>query len=103
MIYKTNKNQEQLLTIINKLFAYSVEPKTNDRKIRVNPELNDKDLQTIIIDARELIIKLYLTCEMDYANGIQIYEAIIESTIISTTDKQINNLQKAGERLYRRN
>ena len=40
---------------------------------------------------------------MDYANGIKIYEAIIESTIISTTDKQINNLQKAGERLYRRN
>jgi hypothetical protein len=105
MIYKTNKNQEELLTIINKIFAYSLDKDTNkdtnkDRKIRINPELTDSSLQAIVEEARNLIIKLYLTCEMDYTNGIKIYEAIVESTIIHTTENQINNLQQASKNLY---
>jgi hypothetical protein len=100
MIYKTNKNQEELLKIINKLFAYSLDPVTNARKIRVNPELTGASLQDTVAEARALIIQLYLTCEADYAEGIKIFEAIVESTIIRTTENQINNLAPAMEKLY---
>jgi len=100
MIYKTNKNQEELLKIINKLFAYSSDPVTNARKIRVNPELTGASLQDTVEETRGLIIQLYLTCEADYAEGIKIFEAIVESTIIRTTENQINNLTPAMEKLY---
>ena len=100
MIYKTNKNQEELLKIINKLFAYSLDPTTNNRKIRVNPDLSAASLQDTVEEARALIIQLYLTCEADYAEGIKIFEAIVESTIIRTTENQINNLAPAMEKLY---
>ena len=36
---------------------------------------------------------------MDYVNGIKIYEAIVESKILETTQKQIQNLEKQANQL----
>ena len=44
-------------------------------------------------------MKLYLTCEMDYTNGIKIYEAIIEEKILDTSQNQINYFNKLSDSL----
>jgi hypothetical protein len=99
MINKTNQGQEDLLKILDILFTYTIDSETNKKQIRINPELTENLLQELIIRTRSLIVSLYLTCEIDYANGIKIYEAIIEKKILETAQSQINNLEKLSENL----
>jgi len=100
MIQTTNKNQEELLKIINRLFVYVIDPETKKKQIRVNPTLTEDSLQEIVIETRSLIINLYLTCEVNYVNGLNIYEAIVDQKIYDTLQNQTKNLEKKLEEKY---
>jgi hypothetical protein len=99
MIQTTNKNQEALLTIINQIFVYTIDPQTGKKQIRVNPSLTEERLQEIVVETRALIIKLYLSCEIDYVNGLKMYEAIVEEKILETAQNQIKKLQSISDEL----
>lgn len=99
MINKVNKGQETLLQVLDKIFVYINDEQTNKKVIRINPQLTEEMLQQLIVETRSLIVSLYLTCEIDYANGIKIYEAIIEKKILETAQKQIIHLEKLSENL----
>jgi hypothetical protein len=99
MIQTANTNQQALLKIINQIFVYTIDPQTGKKQIRVNPSLTEKSLQEIVVETRALIIKLYLSCEIDYVNGLKMYEAIVEQKILETAQSQINNLEKISEQL----
>jgi hypothetical protein len=99
MIAKTNNNQQALLKVINQIFVYTVDPQTNKKQIRINPKLTEERLQEIVVETRALIIKLYLTCEIDYVNGLKIYEAIVDQKIFDTAQSQIKNLEKVKDTL----
>ena len=92
MIYHAQSNQQKLLSVINKLFVFTPQPYGNGQKIRVNPSLTSEILDSLINETRNMIIKLYVTCENDFAKGIQLYEAIVEKNILETSKSQINNL-----------
>ena len=100
MIQTTNKNQEKLLEIINRLFVYVVDPETKKKQIRINPSLTEESLQEIVIETRSLIINLYLTCEVNYVNGLNIYEAIVDQKILDTLKNQTQYLEKKREETY---
>ena len=97
MITNANENQDALLRVINNLFSYSVNPATQEKEIRINPSLNEQNIHNIVVDARSIIMKLYLTCENDYTTGIKIYEAIVEQKILETVQSQIKSLNKLAE------
>jgi hypothetical protein len=99
MVLKTNTNQQSLLQIINQIFVYTIDPQTNKKQIRINPKLTEERLQEIVVETRALIIKLYLTCEIDYVNGLKIYEAIVDQKIFDTAQNQIKNLEKVKDTL----
>ena len=99
MIQSVNKKQDELLTIINKIFVYVLDPVTKKDVIRVNPDLTEDGLQEIIGETRNLIVELYLKCEEDFVEGVKIYEAIVESQIFETTQKHIDQLEKEHEKL----
>ncbi len=99
MMEKANKNQELLLDVLNKLFVYMTDPQTKKKIIRINPELTEESLQEAVLEARAIIINLYLTCETDFANGIKIYEAIVDKKIIETAKSQIETMERASEKL----
>ena len=99
MVQTTNRNQEALLTIINQIFVYIVDPQTGKKQIRVSPKLTVERLQEIVVETRALIIKLYLTCEVDYVNGLKLYEAIVEQKILDTAQNQINSLEKLSDKI----
>ena len=93
MIQMATNNQSKLLSVINDLFTYVIDPYSGKKRIRVNPKLTDDLLQKTVEKTRRLIIDLYVKCELDYVNGIKIYEAIVESKILETTQKQIDSLK----------
>ena len=53
-----------------------------------------------MIETRSLIINLYLTCEVNYVNGLNIYEAIVDQKIYDTLQNQTKNLEKKLEEIY---
>ena len=99
MVQKSKAGQESLLSIINKLFVYTIDPQTNKKQIRINPDLTEDKLTKIVEETRTIIIKLYLNCETDYVNGLKMYEAIVEQKILETAQNQIKNLEKIEEQL----
>ena len=99
MIQSAADNQQKLLNIINELFTYVIDPYNGKQKIRVNPKLTEASLQQCVEKTRKLIIDLYVKCELDYINGIKIYEAIVESKILETTQKQIIALEKEANKI----
>ena len=99
MVKSVNVKQAELLDIINKIFVYVLDPVTKKDIIRVNPDLNEDMLQEVVVQARNLIIELYLKCETDFVEGVKIYEAIVESQIFTTTQKHIDQLEKEQEKL----
>jgi len=58
----------------------------------VNPGLTVASLQTLIEETRTIIIELYLNCEVDFVNGIHLYEAIVHSQILESTQNQLKTL-----------
>ena len=99
MVKNANENQETLLSVINQLFVYTVNPKTLKKEIHIHPDLNEENIHKIVLETRAVIMRLYLTCEQDYLKGIKIYEAIIEEKMLETTQKQIENLNKLSDNL----
>ena len=100
MVQSVNENQTKLLDIINDLFVYVEDPITKQKTVRVNPELNNDTLQNVVEKSRNVIIELYLQCEGDFAKGVKLYEAIVESQIFETSKRQIVTLNNAAEKLY---
>jgi hypothetical protein len=94
MIQSASNKQSELLSVINDLFIFVNDPYSDKKKIRVNPTLNEDKLQKIVEKTRGIIIELYVKCELDYVENLKVYEAIVESKILETTKKQIDNLEK---------
>jgi hypothetical protein len=99
MIQSAADNQYKLLEVVNDLFTYVNDPYTGKRVIRINPKLTDELLQKAVEKTRKLIVNLYVKCETDYVNGVKIFEAIVESKIVETTQKQIESLKKEATKI----
>jgi len=99
MIQTAADNQSKLLSVINELFTYVIDPYSGKKVIRINPKLNDELLQKAVEKTRRFIVDLYIKCETDYVNGIKLYEAIVESKILETTQKQIDNLKIEAKKI----
>jgi hypothetical protein len=99
MIQSAADNQYKLLSVINDLFTYVNDPYTGKRVIRINPKLTDELLQKAVEKTRKLIVDLYIKCETDYVTGVKLYEAIVESKIVETTQKQIDNLKREASKI----
>ena len=99
MIQTATDNQTKLLSVINDLFTYIIDPYTGKKVIRINPKLTDELLQKNIEKTRRNIVELYIKCETDYVNGVKLYEAIVESKILETTQNQIKNLELEAKKI----
>ena len=94
MMNKANKNQEKLFEYIDKLFSFNLNDQTKEKDIIINPNLTEKKLQIIVEDVRKIIFGLYKDCELDFSEGLKIFELMVEKTIKDTMVHQITNLEK---------
>ena len=99
MIDNANLNQDKLTEIINKLFSYSEDSQTKEKVVRVNPELTEAGLKQIVIDTRALVVKMYLTCEEDFEEGVKIYKAIVEERYLKRTEGEEKSLNRDLQQL----
>jgi hypothetical protein len=98
MMANTETNQKALLGIIDQLFVFIKDPQDPNKKlIVINPKLDNKLLSKLVADTRNLIIKLYATCEQDFFKGLQIFEALVEKQILDASTAQIKQLQQNVE------
>lgn len=100
MINTANQNQNKLIGILDKIFAFSLNPQSNKKEITINPKLTEQSLGDISNEARELIVNLYIKCEEDFIKGLEIFEAIVQTKIMDSTKKQIDNLEKTIEKVH---
>lgn len=66
--------------------------KEEETEVLINPNLTDELLQSLINTTRKLIVELYLTCEMDFLEGVTIFESIVAVQLAKTTGAQIKYL-----------
>jgi hypothetical protein len=88
MIHNVETNQSELIKVIDEIFI------KQDKKIVINPKLNNKTLDQLIEYTQEVIAKLYITCEEDFQKAVQIFEAIIEQQHARTSISREENLQQ---------
>ena len=87
MLTNAKKNQDKLLKLLDKVFQWqkpettnpvSGETKKPQKKIlSLHKDLNEKVLDGIILEARKILVDIYLTCEREYKKGLQIFTAIV--------------------------
>lgn len=76
------------------------ENQNSDTKFIVDPNLTYEDLESLIVDARRIILKLYITCEKDFIESLKILQAIIEMQIFETNQRQVKELEQEIENSY---
>ena len=94
MLTNAEKKRNELVAVLDKMFIIGVHPQTLKKEIMVNPELNMKKLDTIVTETRKHITELYANCEKDFANGLDIFEAIVQTQIMQTSQRQIHILER---------
>ena len=96
MIQRIDFIQQKLLDILNHVFIIN----EHEDNIRISHLLTETKLQKFIEECRENIVELYIHCEEDFVEGINIYEAIIEDILLKTTISQISSLQDILDKIY---
>jgi hypothetical protein len=92
MLKTAAANQNRLLSVIDKLFIFRINPKTKEKEISINPELTDEKLDQITEETRNLIISLYIKCEQDFQKGLTLFEGIVQSKMRQTAGSRIEQL-----------
>lgn len=95
MIDNSKASQEKLLDILDDLFVFSYDRVESKHRIIINPSLDYAGLQKLVELARKEIINLYLTCEKDFVDALEIFEAIVQKQVLDTAKSQLVNLDKA--------
>ena len=98
MLYTVNKKQSELVAILKSVLLIPLDNTETD-SICIQPELTVEMLDGFIATSRILIIDLYLNCESDYVEGLQIYEAVVELLVLKSVNRQIDTLNRERVRL----
>jgi len=110
MIYESNMIRNSLLEIIDSIFVSNSEaeadadvdsgeppipenPETR-MKYMIDPELTYEHLNELIAETRKIILKLYVNCEKNFIYTLKILQAIIETQIFETGQRQITELER---------
>ena len=93
MVNNIKIQNDKLLQIIDKIFVFSIDNISGNKKVSINPTLNNEKLKNITKETRETIMQLYSGCETNFIEGLKIYEAIIRNQQFETTKSQLDNFK----------
>lgn len=95
----TNEARNKLLAILAKLFARTKTDKTNktnktaNQEVVIHPDLTEKTLKILVDEVRAIIVKLYITCDKYFKDGIKILDSIISKKQFEQTISLTKNLE----------
>ena len=93
MLKKTKVTQEKLLNFIDQLFEFDINSQTNKPEIIIKKSLTESKLDVLAEEIRKTIIDLYINCEIDFSEGLKIFEAIVAKVVKDTVLVQDKNLE----------
>ena len=83
MIQNAQGTQNELMDILKEIFVVQSAPNVEKTEIvTLNPKLNDEKLTQLVGKTRKAIVKLYINCEKDFKDGLDIFEGILGERII---------------------
>lgn len=102
MIYESNMIRNSLLEIIDSIFVSNTdsgeapikEDPESRMKYMIDPELTYERLNELITESRKIILKLYVNCEKNFIYTLKILQAIIETQMFETGQRQIRELER---------
>ena len=94
MTMKNKQNEQQLVAILDEMFAYWIDPQTNVKELTIDPELTYEKLDELIPKTRDIIIQLYVDCENDFQEGLNMLEAIIKKRMLLNAENRMDRFQK---------
>jgi hypothetical protein len=97
MIQNMNTNQNKLIEILDKVFVYRIDPKTQNKIITLHPNLSIEKLEKIIEKSREYIVNIFVGCENDFMSTLGAFEAIVEEQIQKNIEQKIKLLRQQEE------
>ena len=94
--------RNSLLEIIDGIFVSNTdsgEPPIQETpesrmKYMIDPELTYERLNELIAESRKIILKLYVNCEKNFIYTLKILQAIIETQMFETGQRQIRELER---------
>jgi hypothetical protein len=107
MSNNTFKYENQLLSILNKLFSKDSAPSYTEyghkskkrNNVIINPNLDEKNLQTIIDETRKILVEMYVNCHKDFLEGKQKFEAVLNRIGINTQLARLKELTEEQKKM----
>ena len=97
MIERAEYNRSRLLEILSEMFTYTYGSDGSIDGVIINPSLTYRKLQSLVVQTRRIVIKLYTDCEEDYKHGLDIFFAIVQEKIAMKLSVQEEVLKKQLE------
>jgi hypothetical protein len=69
-------------------------------KYTIDPNLSYEMLNDLITETRRIILNLYVNCEKNFIYTLKILQAIIETQIFETSQRQIKELERSIDAEY---
>jgi hypothetical protein len=91
MINSAQESQDKLSNILSQVFVH-VDSKESSDNYMINSKLDQKKLDNLIQETKDIILNMYTTCEKQFYDGLSIYEAIVKQQILLTTQSQLKDL-----------
>jgi hypothetical protein len=98
MTKKIASNEKKLISIIDELFTFDINPITKRKEVVINSSLDEDGLQNIVKKTRNYIIQLYSECEDDFLKGLDIFADIAMKHRADASKDQLDELEKTVEK-----
>ena len=99
MMTNSKQAETKLMGILRQVFKIYPGTERTGEFVSLNPELTEDKLDKIINDARKIIVKLYLTCERDFKDTLDIFEGIMNERIIKNAVEKKNLANELQDQL----
>lgn len=80
MVITTQENKDKLLKILELVFSKTIVD--GYEVVGISDKLTEHELDELITKTRGIIINMYLSCEKDFKEALQIFDAIIDKQIL---------------------
>lgn len=90
MLQTSKQSEKELMDILRKIFKVYPGTRSSGEFVSIHPDLTETSLAKIIDDARSKIVKLYIRCEKDFKDTLDIFEGIRSERIIRNAVEKKN-------------
>jgi hypothetical protein len=96
-ISKTNQFRDNFIKILDDIFITQIDNVTKNKEITIHPLLTMEKLGDLVKTARSQIVQMYISCEKDFNDIIDVYEAIIESQLKKNIEMKMKNIESLAQ------